>query len=140
VIGVVGKGVGTVVATVLMIATPCWFSTYVGTAVTAGVGAGNVCTWVHPAINRVEMTTSKRNISVVFFIVCLLKKDRVKILKDNILIFPLITPDKCKLLSVCRITILQDKKYSCFSLFSLFFYHPPCSPNVVSFRITLPHQ
>ena len=72
VIGVVGKG--TVVATVLMIATPCWFSTYVGTGVTAGAGAGNVCTWVHPAINMVEMTASKRNISVVFFIVCLLKR------------------------------------------------------------------
>jgi hypothetical protein len=71
--GVVGNGVGTVVATVLTIATPCWFSTYVA-GVTAGVGAGNVCTWVHPAINIVEMTASKRNISVVFFIVCLLKR------------------------------------------------------------------
>ena len=66
VIGVVGKGAGTVGATVLIIATPCWFSTYVGTAVTAGVDAGNVCTWVHPAINIVEMTATKRNISVVF--------------------------------------------------------------------------
>jgi hypothetical protein len=70
--GVVGNGA--VGVTVLMIATPCWFSTYVGTGVTAGVGAGNVCTWVHPAINIVEMTASKRNISVVFFIVHLLKR------------------------------------------------------------------
>ena len=37
----VGGTVG-VAVTVLMIATPCWFSTYVGTAVTAGAGAGNV--------------------------------------------------------------------------------------------------
>ena len=72
--GVVGNGAGTVGVTVLMIATPCWFSTYVGTGVTAGAGAGNVCTWVHPAINMVEMTASKRNISVVFFIVHLLKR------------------------------------------------------------------
>jgi len=69
VIGVVGKGVVTVVATVRMIATPCWFSTYVGTAVTAGEGAGNVCTWVHPAINIVEMTASKRKTIVIFFII-----------------------------------------------------------------------
>jgi len=69
VIGVVGKGAGTVVATVRMIATPCWFSTYVGTAVTAGEGAGNVCTWVHPAINIVEMTASKRKTIVIFFII-----------------------------------------------------------------------
>jgi hypothetical protein len=67
--GVVGKGVVTVVATVRMIATPCWFSTYVGTAVTAGEGAGNVCTWVHPAINIVEMTASKRKTIVIFFII-----------------------------------------------------------------------
>ena len=69
VISVVGKGAGTVVATVRMIATPCWFSTYVGTAVTAGEGAGNVCTWVHPAINIVEMTASKRKTIVIFFII-----------------------------------------------------------------------
>jgi hypothetical protein len=75
----VGGTVG-VAVTVFMIATPCWFWTYVCTGVTpgAGAGAGNVCTWVHPAINIVEMTASKRNISVVFFIVCLLKKDSVK--------------------------------------------------------------
>jgi hypothetical protein len=73
----VGGTVG-VAVTVLMIATPCWFSTYVGTAVTAGEGAGNVCTWVHPAINMVEMTASKSNIRVVFFIVGLLKEDSVK--------------------------------------------------------------
>jgi hypothetical protein len=71
----VGTGVGVaVIVIVLMIATPCWFWTYVCTATTAGVGegvfAGRVVTfgWVHPAINIVEITTSKRNISVVFFI------------------------------------------------------------------------
>jgi hypothetical protein len=36
------------------------------------VGCGVCCTgscWVHPAMNSVEMTTSKRRIGVVFFII-----------------------------------------------------------------------
>src|SRR5512137_2784256 len=88
----VGGTVG-VAVTVLMIATPCWFSTYVGTAVTAGAGAGNVWTWVHPAINMVEMTASKRNTSVIFFIVCLLKKDSLKYRRIIYQFFLLITPE-----------------------------------------------
>ena len=69
---IVGAGVGVgVTTTVLMIATPCWFSTYVCTAVTPGVGAGagNVWTCVHPAISIVETITSRTRNTVVFFII-----------------------------------------------------------------------
>ena len=55
---------------VLMIATPPWFWTYVGTAVTAVVGLGVTagCVCVHPAISITEKTTSKTRNSVEFFI------------------------------------------------------------------------